>query len=299
VKVLVLGREGQLARGLREASRDAGAEVVAIGRPEVDLAERTSAAGAIMREQPDLVVNAAAYTAVDKAESERAAAHAVNALGAEYAAAACAANSIPIIHVSTDYVFDGKKRSPYVEEDQTCPINAYGQSKLEGELRVAKACEQHLILRTAWLHSPWGANFVKAMVRLATERAVIRVVGDQKGTPTYVPDLARVVLALAGRAVADPTGVPWGVYHAANGGETTWCGFAQEIFRCAAEHGLPAAEVVPIAAADYPTAAARPANSRLNCDKLRRSFGLELPDWRTGVRDCVARLSAQQNDSRS
>lgn len=295
MRVLVIGREGQLARGLREASRGEGAaEVIAIGRPQLDLADRRSVATAILREHPDLVVNAAAYTAVDKAEGERAAAHAVNALGAEHAAMACAANSIPIIHISTDYVFDGKKPSPYVEDDPAGPISVYGLTKLEGELRVTKACERHLVLRTSWLHSPWGANFVKTMLRLARERTVIRVVSDQRGTPTYVPDLAGVVLALASRAVTDPGATAWGVYHAVNGGETTWCGFAQEIFRSAAEYGLPAAEVVPIATADHPTLAARPANSRLNCDKLRRSFGLELPDWQVGVRNCVARLAAQQ-----
>jgi dTDP-4-dehydrorhamnose reductase len=297
MRILIAGREGQLARGLREVSGCAGAEVIALGRPGFDLVDRKSVATAILRERPDIVVNAAAYATVDKAENDRAAAHAVNALGAEHLASACAGNSIPIIHVSTDYVFGGKKQDPYVEEDRTGPINVYGLTKLEGELRVAEACERHLILRTAWLHSPWGANFVKTMLRLATERTVIRVVSDQRGTPTYVPNLAGIVLALAARAVTDPGATRWGVYHAVDVGETTWCGFAHEVFRLAAAYGLPAAQVEPIASTDYPTPAARPANSRLNCDKLRTSFGLELPDWRIGVRECVARLSAQQENS--
>ena len=299
MRILVAGREGQLARALLEASSRSDIDVIAIGRPDLDITDGASVAAAIARERPDIVVNAAGFTAVDKAESEPAAAHAINALGAEHAAAACAATSIPVIHISTDYVFDGKKEGPYVEDDPTGPISVYGRTKLEGEARVAGACEQHLILRTAWLHSPWGANFVKTMLRLATEQTVISVVDDQRGAPTYVPDLASIVLALAARAVRDPGATPWGVYHAVNGGEATWCGFAREVFQSAREYGLPAAEVVSIATADYPTAAVRPANSRLNCAKLRRSFGLELPDWRTGVRDCVARLAAHEGSLRS
>jgi dTDP-4-dehydrorhamnose reductase len=290
VKVLVTGRDGQLARGLAETA-GAGVQVVAIGRPELDLADEKSVAAAVARERPDIVVNAAAYTAVDKAETEPAVAHAVNALGAEHVATACAASAIPIIHISTDYVFDGTKSGPYLEGDPTAPINVYGRTKLEGEQRVAKACERHLILRTAWVHSPWGVNFVKTMLRLATTRPNIGVVDDQKGSPTYAPHLATIVLAIAARVSADPAGVRWGVYHAVGGGETTWFGFAREIFRYAAEQGLAAAEVDAIAAAAYPTPARRPANSRLNCDSLRLSLGLELPDWRVGVHDCVVRIS--------
>jgi dTDP-4-dehydrorhamnose reductase len=291
VKVLVTGREGQLARGLLEAADGAGVQVVAIGRPELDLADEKSVAAVVAREHPDMVVNAAAYTAVDKAETEPAVARAVNALGAEHVARACAAHSIPIIHISTDYVFDGTKHRPYVEDDPTGPVNVYGRTKLEGEQRVAKACERHLILRTEWLHSRWGANFVKTMLRLAATRPSISVVDDQLGSPTYAPDLARIVLATAARIVADPAGMRWGIYHAVGGGETTWFGFAREVFRCAAAHGLPVADVTAIAASAYPTPARRPANSRLNCDRLRSLLGLELPDWRVGVQDCVARLA--------
>jgi dTDP-4-dehydrorhamnose reductase len=293
VRILVAGREGQLARALLEARTRSGVNIVAIGRPELDVTDQASVAAAIAREQPDVLVNAAAFTAVDAAESDPAAALAVNASGAEHAARACAAASIPLIHISTDYVFDGTKPSPYLEGDSTGPLGVYGRSKLEGEIRVARACERHLILRTAWLHSPWGANFVKTMLRLASRERVVRVVDDQRGAPTYVPDLAAIVIALAGRAATGPA-TPWGIYHAVDAGETSWCGFAEEIFRAASEHGLPAAAVVPITTAQYPTSAARPANSRLDCGKLRRSFGLALPDWRVGVFDCVARLAAPQ-----
>jgi dTDP-4-dehydrorhamnose reductase len=290
VRVLVTGRDGQLARGLVEAA-GAGVQVVAIGRPDLDLADEKSVAAAIARERPDIVVNAAAYTAVDRAETEPAIAHAVNALGAEHVAAACAANAIPIIHISTDYVFDGTKDGPYVEDDPTAPINVYGRTKLEGEQRVAKACKRHLILRTAWVHSPWGVNFVKTMLRLATTRPNIGVVDDQFGSPTYAPYLAKIVLAAAARVAADPAGARWGIYHAVGSGDTNWHGFALEVFKQAAEQGLPAADVTAIPASEFPTTARRPANSRLNCDRLRLLLGLELPDWRTGVKDCVARLA--------
>ena len=291
MKVLVTGREGQLARGLLEAADGAGIEVVAIGRPELDLADEKSVAAAVVRERPDVVVNTAAYTAVDRAETEAAVAHAINAVGAEYVAEACAAHSVPIIHISTDYVFDGTKHGAYVEDDPTGPINVYGRTKLEGEQRVVKACERHLILRTEWLHSRWGANFVKTMLRLAATRPSISVVDDQFGSPTYTPDLARVILATAARIVADPAGMRWGIYHAVSAGETTRLGFAREVFRCAAQQGLPVAEVTAIATSAYPTPARRPANSRLNCDRLRSLLGLELPDWRVGVQDCVADLA--------
>jgi dTDP-4-dehydrorhamnose reductase len=291
MRILVTGRQGQLARGLVEAAGTLGVQLLSVGRPVLDLADESAVIALVSRERPDVVVNAAAYTAVDRAESESALADGINARGAEHVAKACAAHSIPIIHISTDYVFDGMKDAPYREDDPTGPINAYGRSKLEGEARVADACARHLILRTAWVHSPWGSNFVKTMLRLAAERPAVGVVGDQKGSPTYAPHLAEVVLAIASRVVANPAGTPWGIYHAVGAGETTWFGVAQEVFRSAREHGLPAAQVTAITTADYPTPARRPANSRLNCDRLRQSFGLELPDWRLGVESCVARLS--------
>ena len=291
MKILVTGRQGQLARGLAEAADALGVELISVGRPALDLADENAVAALVSRERPGLVVNAAAYTAVDKAESEPELANDINARGAEYVAMACATHSIPIIHISTDYVFDGSKDSPYLEDDPTGPINVYGRSKLEGEQRVATACARHVILRTAWVHSPWGGNFVKTMLRLAAERPAVSVVEDQKGSPTYAPHLAAAVLAIASRAIADPAGTPWGIYHAVGAGETSWFGVAQEIFRSARKHGMPAAEVTAITTADYPTPVRRPANSRLNCDRLRQSFGLELPDWRVGVETCVARLA--------
>ena len=292
MKILVTGRTGQLVHGLVERAPGRDIEIVTAGRPDVDLTDEASVMAAIAQAHPDAVVNAAAYTAVDKAESEPEQAHLVNALGAEFVARACAAQGIPIIQISTDYVFDGAKAEPYREGDATAPVNVYGRSKLEGEVRVAQACARHVILRTAWLHSPWGANFVKTMLRLAETRPEIKVVADQRGSPTYVPDLADVVLAFAERAVAG-SDIAWGIYHVAGAGETTWFDFADEVMRCAAQRGLPVAKILPIPARDYPTAARRPEDARLDGGKFG-SLGLALPDWRSGVADNVARLARQQ-----
>lgn len=297
IRIVVCGHEGQLARALLEADRLPDTELVAVGRPTLDIADPSSIASTIARERPDLVINAAAYTFVDQAEIEPDAAFAVNAAGADNVARACAARSIPLIHISTDYVFDGSKPVPYVEDDLTFPATVYGRTKREGELRVIEACERHLILRTAWLHSPWGANFVKTMLRLANERNVIGVVDDQRGAPTYAPDLAVAVLAIARRAIADPDRMSWGIYHVVGGGEATWCGFAREIFKAAAEQGLPAGRVDPIATSDYPTPAPRPADSRLSCDKLRREFGVELPHWQARVHECVRRVALASRET--
>ena len=299
MKVLVLGQEGQLARGLLELAATTGIQLVSTGRPEFDLTDEESICGVLTRQKPEIVVNAAAYTAVDKAESEPAVAHAINALGAEAAARWCAGRSVPIIHISTDYVFDGTKESPYLESDTTGPINVYGLTKLEGEQRVANACERHVILRTAWVYSPWGTNFVKTMLRLATTRPIIHVVEDQLGTPTYAPDLARAILSIATQIMDDRDTMCWGTYHAAGSGETTWLGFAREVFKRAAGQGLPVAEVAGIASSGYPTTARRPSNSRLNSHKLGEGFGLELPDWRLGVENCVERLRAQAEAGKS
>jgi len=291
LKVLVLGARGQLSRSLAEASGRHGIEVAAAGLPELDLRDKASVDDGIARAAPGVVVNAAAYTAVDRAEGEPEAARAVNAIGAGHVAAACEQRAIALVHLSTDYVFDGRKTAPYVESDAAAPLSAYGRSKLEGEQRVAAACSRHVILRTAWLYSPFGQNFAKTMLRLGASRPEISVVDDQIGCPTYAPHLADAILSISRSILRAEMEVPrWGVFHAANAGETTWCGFAREIFRCSQRLGGPAPTVRAIASAEYPTAAKRPANSRLDCGKLSRVFGLALPDWRTGTADCVRRL---------
>jgi dTDP-4-dehydrorhamnose reductase len=288
---LVTGTRGQVALSLREVAERSGHELLAAGRPDLDLADPPAVGRAIVRAAPDLVVSAAAYTAVDKAESEPAVAHAVNADGPGVVAATCAELGIPIIHISTDYVFDGGKAAPYLETDPTGPLNVYGRSKLEGERRVAAGCRHHVILRTSWLYSPFGHNFVETMLRLAETRPEIGVVGDQTGSPTYALHLAQAILAIAGRLVAESQRRSLaGIYNVAGGGATTWCGLAEEVFRCSHALGGPSARVRSIATAAYPTPARRPVSSRLDCSKLERVFGIGLPAWTQGTRDCVARL---------
>ena len=294
-RILVVGSSGQLARSLIEQAQSAGVELLSIGRPDVDLETFDKLPEAAIAFSPTLIVNAAAYTAVDKAETDEDTAYAVNAEGTGRLAIAAAQCNVPILHVSTDYVFNGGKESPYREDDAIDPQSAYGRTKAEGERRVAGANDQHIVLRTAWVFSPFGANFVKTMLRLAATRDRLGVVDDQHGNPTYAPDLADAILAIA-KQIAE-TG--WrdayrGVFHAAGNGETTWCGLAREVMTVSAARGGPSADVDAITTAEYPTPAQRPANSRLDCGKLRDVFGIQFADWTSGVERCVDRLLAEQ-----
>jgi dTDP-4-dehydrorhamnose reductase len=291
MRILVAGGQGQLARALVEAARGRPrVRVEALGRPQLDLSRTDSVARAVESAKPDLIVNAAAYTAVDKAESETEMAFAVNRDGAGALAAAARAANAPIIHISTDYVFDGRKSGAWVETDATNPLGAYGRSKLAGELAVVAANPRHVILRTAWLYAPYGSNFLRTMLRLARERPELRVVADQHGQPTYVPHLAEAVLAIAASLEDEQRRNPWGTYHAAARGEATWHAFASAIVRAGARLGVPQVPVVAITTAEYPTPAARPANSRLDCSKLERTFGIRLPHWHEGLAECIAEL---------
>ena len=286
-RLVVTGREGQVATSLRRADAgERGFEVVAVGRPGLDLADPAGIGAALRAARPDIVVNAAAYTAVDRAEDEPDLAHAVNAQGAGAVAEAARAMGVPVIQISTDYVFPGDLDRPYREDDPTGPIGVYGRTKLEGERLVAAAQPDHAVLRTAWVHAPHGANFVRTMLRLAGDRDRLRVVGDQHGCPTHADDIAAGILAVADHALAD-RGDWRGVTHLVSEGETTWAGLARAVFEVSAAHGGPAAEVEAIATADYPTKAARPANSRLDVTRLRETFGHRPPHWRDGVERCV------------
>lgn len=292
MRLLITGWQGQLARSLVEAAA-ARPEITALslGRPALDLCVRPSILRSLSEHTPDLVINTAAYTAVDKAESEPDAAYKLNRDGAGMLAEAATAQGVPIIHVSTDYVFDGRKTTPYVETDPVAPCNVYGASKLAGEQAVAAANPRHIILRTAWVHSPFGQNFVKTMLRLAGSRPRLGVVADQTGNPTYAPHLAAAIVDLAVKIKSlNSNDISWGVYHAAGTGETTWQGLAQAVFARSKALGGPFAEADPIPTSAYPTPAARPANSRLDCGKLERAFAIRLPDWQGGVEACVARL---------
>jgi dTDP-4-dehydrorhamnose reductase len=293
MKILVAGAQGQLARALLgQAQARGGMKVVALGRPQLDLLDKASIPRVIAAVQPDLVVNAAAYTAVDRAESDAEAAFAINRDGAGALAAAAAASNCPILHVSTDYVFDGTKADAYVETDGANPVGVYARSKLEGEAAVAAANPRHLILRTAWLYAPYGHNFLRTILRLARERPQLRVIADQHGNPTFAPHLADAILTIAARLGDDNGEAAWGTYHAAASGETTWAGFAAAIVAAGARLAVPQVPVIPITTADYPLPAKRPANSRLDCSKLARTFGVRLPSWQQGVQECIARLEA-------
>jgi dTDP-4-dehydrorhamnose reductase len=286
MKILVTGVEGQVARALRErAPAHTGLELHFVGRPELNLAQPGSAAAAVERHRPDLVINAAAYTAVDQAESEPDAAFRVNAEAAGEMAAATREIGAAIVQLSTDYVFDGMANRPYREDDPTAPINAYGRSKLAGEEQVRAANPDHLIIRTSWVYSPFGRNFVKTMLRLAEDRDELRVVADQIGCPTSALDIADALLssAVSGKGRGR-------TYHLAASGTCSWADFATAIFRISAGLGGPSARVVPISTREFPTPAIRPRYSVLDSQSFEEEFGFAMPGWQESAADVVRRL---------
>ncbi|MDG4876473.1 dTDP-4-dehydrorhamnose reductase [Mesorhizobium sp. WSM4935] len=291
MRLAVTGREGQVAASLVEAARGRDdLEVVAVGRPALDLARPDTVLAALEAARPDIVVSAAAYTAVDLAEDEKDLAFAVNATGAGKVADAAARLGVPVIHLSTDYVFDGTKGGPYVETDPTAPLGVYGASKLAGEKALAAANPRHLILRTAWVYSPFGKNFVKTMLRLAADRDEIAVVADQWGNPTSALDIADAILHAAPKLVDGRNFAAFGVYHLAGQGETNWSGFARHILDTSQAFGGPHATVRDIATIDYPTKARRPQNSRLSSAKFQGVFGWSASQWREAIQEVVRRL---------
>lgn len=287
--ILIAGRNGQVAGELAAQLTAAGTPFLALGRDGLDIADPGAIERTVADVGPAVVINAAAYTAVDKAEDEPEVARAINALGAGRLAAAAQQAGAPIIHVSTDYVFDGSKNGAYTETDPANPLGVYGATKLEGELLVAAANPRHVIVRTAWVYSPHGSNFVKTMLRLAASRDEIGVVADQRGSPTSAADLATALLAIASRVrgVAANDGDAYGTFNAAGSGTTTWAGFANAIMAGAAERGAPAARIKPITTADYPTRARRPANSVLDCSKLARVHGIGIGGWEPALARCL------------
>jgi dTDP-4-dehydrorhamnose reductase len=287
MRIFVTGEQGQLARCLAEAN-DGKHQVVFGARPTFDLTRPEDARDQVVAAKPEIIMNAAAYTAVDKAESERELAFAVNHDGARAMADAARVLNVPIIHISTDYVFAGDKASPYVEDDATGPVGVYGQSKLAGEEAIRNITAKHVILRTAWIYSVYGANFLKTMLRVGKDRPELRVVDDQIGNPTSAHDLAAAVIQIA--EAVDKGQAAYGTFHAAGQGDVTWCGFARGIFEAAANTGIAVPQIEAITTADYPTPAKRPANSRLNCDKLEMAYGIRLPYWSGSTQECVRRL---------
>jgi dTDP-4-dehydrorhamnose reductase len=286
--LLIVGARGQLGRELAAEASRRGIAAIAVGRDELDITQAEAVRRFVRGAVPRAIINGAAYTAVDRAEDDIEAAHAVNALGPEHLARAAAEHDIPLLHVSTDYVFDGTRNGAYTEDDPVAPLGAYGRTKEEGERRVRGAHAQHIILRTSWIYGAYGNNFLKTMLRLSRERDELRIVADQRGCPTATIDIARALLAAEAAAGSGPW--KWGTYHFAGTGVTTWHGFAREIISAAARVGGRSVPVIPIETQDYPTAAKRPANSELDSTRFAATFGYRSPPWQERTREAVEAL---------
>lgn len=288
MRIVVTGRTGQVVRCiLQRANGLPGIHVVSVGRPELDLLNPATILPAIRAARPDIVVSAAAYTAVDLAEENRDLAAAVNTLGAGKLSEAAAILNVPIIHLSTDYVFSGSGSRPNRESDPTEPQNVYGRTKLAGEEAVAAANPRHVVLRTAWVYSPFGKNFVKTMLSLASERAVVRVVADQYGNPTSAYDIADGILAIAQQLSGEVPASKFGVFHLAGTGSTTWAGFAKGIYECSKTLGGPWAQVDEIRTVDLQLKARRPVNSCLATDHVWKTFGWRSPEWKKSCNQVI------------
>lgn len=291
MKIAVTGKQGQLVQSLIARAAANGHQIVPVGRPEFDLADPIGLMDLLDAIAPDAIVSAAAYTTVDKAESEPDLAFAVNADGPLAIARAAARRGTPLVHISTDYVFPGDKASAYCESDAVGPLGVYGASKLAGETAVMGTHGANsVVLRTAWVYSPFGANFVKAMLRLARDRDDLSVVGDQVGNPTSALDIADGILGVIGNLLGSPDPGLRGIFHMTARGETSWAGFAEAILAASRDHGGPWASVRHITTAEYPTPACRPANSRLDCGKLEKQHGIRLPVWQTSAPEIIADL---------
>jgi dTDP-4-dehydrorhamnose reductase len=291
LRIAVTGTQGQVVSSLLERARIHDVEILAVGRPELDLVNAASIERALGAISPDAIVNAAAYTAVDRAEQEPELALAINGDGARAVADAAGRLGVPLVHISTDYVFDGCATRRYREDDPVAPLGAYGRSKRAGEVAVSDNLKNYVILRTAWVYSPFGANFLKTMLRLARTRSEISIVADQCGTPTYAVDIADGVIGVVRNLLLRPhNDALRGVFHMTAAGETSWAEFAKVIFEASVALGGPAAAVKDISTAEYPTPARRPANSRLDCSKLLAIHRVALPEWRTPIAQCVARV---------
>lgn len=292
--VVVIGSAGMLGAELVEALKSAGLKTVALGRPEIDITRPENLRSALGRvAAPGLIINCAAYTAVDKAESEPEAAFAANRDGPANLADECRRLEIPLIHISTDYVFDGKSRRPYKEDDAVNPINVYGLSKQQGEDAVRSMLAEHIIVRTSWLYGARGRNFVKTILKLGLERDELKVVCDQHGCPTWSYDLAGCLVRIAQRVLSGPQDVPWGTYHFCGKGGTTWYDFAVAVLT-EAQRRQPrpggSARVSPVPTSAYPTVAARPMYSVLDCSRIEAAFGVAPPVWKQSVERCVDQL---------
>jgi dTDP-4-dehydrorhamnose reductase len=289
MRIIVIGAQGQVGWELTRRAPEFGHAVLAWDQAELDITDAVAVDQALNASGANAVINAAAYTVVDKAEQEPERAFAVNRDGPAHLAAACARLNIPLLHISTDYVYDGAKASPYFEDDPTAPMGVYGASKLAGDDAVRWLLPRHLILRVSWVFGIHGHNFVKTILRLAREREELRVVADQHGCPTFAGDIADALLKLVGRIAEIDASDAWGTYHYCGQPATTWHGFASAIVDMAREQEpLPVKTVTAITTADYPTPAARPANSVLDCSRLARNFGIQPRSWQEGLKQILS-----------
>jgi dTDP-4-dehydrorhamnose reductase len=295
-RILIVGNAGQLGRELEQIFADVGT-ILAVDRESVDLANPDQTRDLVRRAAPDVILNAAAYTAVDRAESEMAQAHAINALAPRILAEEAAERDALLVHYSTDYVFDGSKQEPWTEDDAPAPLSVYGASKLAGEQAIQNSRARHLIFRTSWVYGPHGKNFLLTMLRLAAERDSLSIVDDQIGAPTTSIALARATHEIVTGVLAGRFGVAndWsGLYHMTCAGSVSWFGFAQAIFARASEQlGVKAPELISIGTKDYPTPAARPRNSVLSNAKLHACFGVQLPSWQSALDEVITRLQVR------
>lgn len=291
MKVLITGAQGQVGKELTQAAIAHGYDVISAGRDELDITQASNVDVFFKQHKPDIVINAAAYTAVDKAEEEQAIAYAINHDGAKNIATACAEATIPLFHISTDYVFDGSKSKPYNEEDTISPLGIYGDSKWQGEEEVREKSSNAIILRVAWVFGFHGNNFVKTMLRLGKDRDELNVVADQFGGPSPAKDIAETLIKLVTRYQKN-NDLQWGTYHYCGSPKTTWHEFATEIFKQANEIGLinKKIKVNPIPTTEYPTPAKRPANSMLNCTKILNTYNIDMPDWREALKNILTEL---------
>jgi dTDP-4-dehydrorhamnose reductase len=288
MKVLVFGGGGQIGREVCRAAWPPHYTLVPLDRGRIDITKSALVSAIFCKERPDLAINLAAYTAVDRAESEPEAAWAVNCAGAAHIAAACCETGTPLIYVSTDYVFDGHKIEPYREEDPVHPLGVYGCSKEAGERAVRAALESHVILRTAWVYAAEGVNFVKTMLRLAAERPLLRIVVDQRGCPTSAAEIATALIVITRHL--ERGGARWGTYHFAGSGAVSWYGFAEAVFDLAAPRLVARPRLVAIDSDQYPTPARRPMNSVLDCRKIKDVYGISPSPWREALAPVIGQL---------
>ncbi|AGE28519.1 dTDP-4-dehydrorhamnose reductase [Pseudomonas poae RE*1-1-14] len=286
LRILITGRHGQVSQALQQQLQGLG-ELIVLGSDQLDLANIEQIRQQVRTHRPNLIINAAAHTAVDQAESEPDAAFAINAIAPGVLAEEAKALGIPLIHYSTDYVFDGSKPAPYTEADATNPLGVYGQSKLAGEQAIAAVGGEYLVLRTSWVYSNTGKNFLLTMQRLLQEKPHMRIVADQIGAPTWAGTIANSTRGLIERWQAGQVG-DWGVYHLTAGGETSWFGFAQAIAEHLQTAGKTCAELEAIPSSAYPTPARRPLNSRLDCSRLQQQWQVSQPQWQDALRECLA-----------